>query len=138
MTEEEQDTADVSRDLEQTTKRLDDIKQQWKEVKKLIKDNRPSPPSFGLKEVIAVVLVAVAVWLTYTAYDDITTQQQDILHEIRSLHKEMGENADKLEKALGTVKTEVLNVVKASSEHEAKILTRIENGIKDVKSRSKP
>ena len=137
MADEEQDTADVSRDLEQTTKRLDEIKQQWKEVKKLIKDNRPSPPSLGLKEVIAVVLVAVAVWLTYTAYDDITTRQRDILHEIRSLHSEMGKKADKLEKALGTVKTEVLNVVKASSEHEAKILTRIENGIKDVKSRSK-
>ena len=135
MSEEEQDTADISRDLKQTSKRLD-----LNEIKRLIKDNRPSPPSLGLKEVVAVVavvVIAVAVCLTYTANDDIATRQRDILNKIRSLHIEMGKNADKLEKALGTVKTEALNVVKASSEHATK-LTRIENSIKHLESRLKP
>lgn len=131
MSEEVQDAADVSRELKQkTTKTLDEIKQQWNDVKRLIKENRPSQPSLGLKEVLAVVVIAAAFWLSYAAYDDITTRQRDILHEIKSLQTEMGKNAVKLEKAMDLLKTEVHNAVKASTEHAAKLLTRIENSSK--------
>ena len=50
--------------------KLAEIKQQWDEVKRLIKENRPHP-SVSWKAVIFMVILAAAGGLIYVAYDDL-------------------------------------------------------------------
>ena len=117
MSDQETDPTDKFKDLQQTARTLDEFK---KEVKRLIKENKPrTTPVLWVTVTVAIAVMVFA-----------AKGQMDVQNEIKNLHTEIAQ----MEKAL---KTETGEAIRASSADEAKLLTQIENSIKRLEARIK-
>lgn len=119
--------------------RLEEIKQQWEEVKKLLRENRlrvPESPITGRGVVLIVIFAAVG-WLAYVAYDDLAMRQREImvsqdklLESVEKLRREVGRDVKEL-------KDQLADAVRVSSADEIKLLRNIESKIKRLEEKFK-
>ena len=119
--------------------KLDEIKQQWDEVKKLIKENRPRvPDSFiSWRAVVLVAIIGVMGWLMYAAYDDLATRQREMV----VVQNKMADSLDKLsrevEKEMKELKSQLVDIMKSSSADEVKLLRSIESSSRRLEEKLK-
>ena len=134
----EQDPTDEHQEVpvQVPTAKFDEIKQQWDEVKKLIKESRPHPP-ISRRAVIFVATLAVVGWLAYVAYDDLAMRQREI---VVSQGKVM-ESVDKLrrdvEREIKELKSQLGEVVRTTSADEIKLLRSVESSIRRLEEKMK-
>lgn len=116
--------------------KLDEIKQQWDEVKKLIKESRPHPP-ISWRAVIFMATLAVAGWLAYVAYDDLAMRQREIVVS----QGRMMDSVDKLrrdvEREIKELKIQLGEAMRTSSTDEIKLLRSVESSIRRLEEKMK-
>ena len=110
--------------------KLIEIKQQWDEVKRLIKENRPH---LSMSAVMFVTILAVAGCLAYAgwrAHEDLAMRQQKIIASQGGIFKSVKNEMKELKSHLG-------EAVKTSLADEIKLLRNIENSIKRLEDKVK-
>jgi hypothetical protein len=116
--------------------KLAEIKQQWDEVKRLIKENRPHP-SINWRAVMFVATLAVAGWLAYAAYDDLAMRQKEM---VVTQGKVLG-SVDKLrrdfEREMKELKSHLGDAMRAGSADEIKLLRNVESSVRRLEERMK-
>ena len=116
--------------------KLAEIKQQWDEVKRLIKENRPHP-SINWKAVIFVVILAVAGGLIYVAYDDLAMKQREILVSQGVVMENVAKLRRDVEREMKELKSHLDNTVRTSSADEIKLLRSVESSTRRLEERVK-
>lgn len=116
--------------------KLAEIKQQWDEVKRLIKENRPHP-TISWRAVIFVATLAVAGWLIYMAYDDLAMRQQAIVVSQGVVLESVAKLRRDVEKEMKELKSHLGKDVKTSLADEIKILKSIESSVKRLEDKIK-
>ena len=118
------------------TAKLAEIKQQWDEVKRLIKENRPHP-TISWRAVIFVATLAVAGWLIYVAYDDLAMRQQAIVVSQGVVLESVAKLRRDVEKEMKELKSHLGKDVKTSLADEIKLLKSVESSIKRLEDKIK-
>ena len=116
--------------------KLAEIKQQWDEVKRLIKENRPHP-TISWRAVIFVATLAVAGWLIYVAYDDLAMRQQAIVVSQGVVLESVAKLRRDVEKEMKELKSHLGKDVKTSLADEIKLLKSIESSVKRLEDKIK-
>ena len=119
--------------------KLDEIKQQWDEVKKLIKENRPRVPdsSISWRAVILVVIIGVMGWLMYAAYDDLAMRQREMVVAQNKLVDSLDKLSREVEKEMKELKSQIVDIVRSSSADEVKLLRSIESSSRRLEEKLK-
>ena len=116
--------------------KLAEIKQQWDEVKRLIKENRPHP-TISWRAVIFVATLAVAGWLIYVAYDDLAMRQQAIVVSQGVVLESVAKLRRDVEKEMKELKSHLGKDVKTSLADEIKLLKSVESSVKRLEDKIK-
>lgn len=121
------------------TARLDEIKQQWDEVKKLIKENRPRIPETSIRwrAVVLVATLAVVGWLAYAAYDDLAMRQREIVMSQVKMVERVEELRREVEREVKELKSHLGGVVRNSSVDEIKLMRSMESTIRRLEEKLK-
>ena len=110
--------------------KLIEIKQQWDEVTRLIKENRPH---LSMSAVIFVTILAVAGCLAYAGWHvhgDLAMSQQAIIASQGEIFKSVKKEIKELKSHLG-------EAVRTSLADEIKLLRSVENNIKRLEDKVK-
>ena len=119
--------------------KLDEIKKQWDEVKKLIKENRPRVPDSPIswRAVVLMVIIAVVGWLVYAAYDDLAMRQRKIVVAQNKLVNSLDKLSREVEKEMKELKSQLVDIMKSSSADEVKLLRSIESSSRRLEEKLK-
>ena len=119
--------------------KLDEIKKQWDEVKKLIKDNRPHipEPSIRLRAVVFVATLAVVGWLAYAAYDDLAMRQREIVVSQGKMFERVEELRREVQREVKELKSQLGEAVRTSSADEIKLLRNVDSNIRQLEKKLK-
>jgi cell division protein FtsB len=119
--------------------KLAEIKQQWDEVKRLIKENRPHL-SISWSAVIFVTTLAVVGCLAYTgwlAYGDLVKGQQNITVSQNNVLKNLDKLRRDFEREIKELKSQLGDAVRAGSADEIKLLKSVESSVRRLEERVK-
>ena len=116
--------------------KLDEIKQQWDEVKRLIKEKRPHP-SINWRAVIFIAILAAVGWLAYAAYDDLAVRQREIAASQGMVLKSINKLRSDMEREIKELKNQLSEAVRTTSADEIKLLRSVESSIRRLEEKMK-